>query len=341
VSTDTRFVSRPLSIDQLREWTDLYGAVLVADADDDIMDSDDLAEEFEYPLRDFARGSIAVYDGATMVGYCVLQPRNTADPVHEMRQFGGVRPEYRGLGIGGQMLAWTERAALELHGDRFGGRSLSLGGNCLDTNASARALFTEHGYLPARWFHQMTCDLSHDLDEPAISDGVQITGLTPDRYADALLVRNEAFRDHWAPDDKTPESWAFELSGRAFRPKFSFIADLNGEPMGLVLAHEYEAYNEAKGARDLYIPQVCTRRAGRKRGIASALLGTALRAAKADGFTTSTLDVDADSPTGAVGLYARLGFVTQATRIVHRKMISPVCSPGTATAPTSLGYSGS
>lgn len=321
MGTDTRFASRPLSPDQLREWARLYAAVLTADADNDIEGEDDLAQEFEDPLRDFARGSIAVYDDAAMAGYSVLVPRHAANPVHEMRQYGGVHPDYRGLGIGSRMLAWAEGAALDLHEERFAGRPLSLGVSCLATNASALALFADHGYTPARWFQQMTCDLSRAIDEPAVPDGVWITGLTQDRYADALLVRNEAFRDHWAPEDKTPESWAFELGVRAFRPKFSFIAYSGSEPAGLVLAHEYDAYNEAKGLRDLYIPQVATRRASRKRGIAAALLRTALTAAKADGFDTSTLDVDADSPTGAVGLYARLGYVTQSTRIVHRKML--------------------
>jgi mycothiol synthase len=321
VATDTKFARRPLSADQLRAWADLYLTVLAADDDDDIMGEDDLAEEFEDPLCDFERGSIAVYDGDAMIGYCVLVRRNAADPVHEMRQYGGVHPEYRGLGIGSEMLAWSERAAMTLHEERFAGRPLSLGGGCLDTSTSAISLFADHGYLPTRWFRQMTCDLARDIGQPTIPEGVQVTRLTDDRHADGLLVRNEAFRDHWAPDDTSPESWALHLAAKAYRPEFSFIADLDGAPMGLVLAHEYEAFNEAKGRRDLYIPQVATRRAGRKRGIASALLGTVLMAAKADGVDTATLDVDADSPTGAMGLYSRLGFVASHTSVIHRKML--------------------
>jgi len=319
VATETTFAYRPLSVDQVRAWAELYTAILVADADDDILGEDDLAEEFSEPYTDFARGSMAVYDGAAMVAYCVVYPRGTADPIHDMRQSGGVHPDYRNLGIGSQLIEWSEQAALQLHKERFDDQPVTLGGASLAKNTSAGALFADHGYLPTRWFHQMTRDLSADIPVPASPEGVEIVGFADERSADALLIRNEAFRDHWSPSDTTPESWAFHLRVRAFRPEYTFIAYLDGEPIGLVLAHEYEAYNKAKGIRDLYIPQVATRRAGRKRGIASALLTTTLTAAKVDGFDTATLDVDADSPTGAVGLYHRLEFVVRDTKIAHRK----------------------
>lgn len=321
MATETMLAYRPLSVDQVPAWADLYTAILVADADDDIMGEDDLADEFADPCTDFARGSIAVYDGAAMVAYCVVYPRGTAGSVHEMRQSGGVHPDYRNLGIGSQLIEWSEQAALELHNERFGDQPVTLGGSTLAKNISAGALLAGHGYLPSRWFHQMTRDLSGDIPAPVTPDGVVIVGFADERSADALLVRNESFRDHWAPSDLTPESWAFHLGLRAVRPEYSFIAYLNGEPAGLVMAREYEAYNKAKGIRDLYIPQVGTRRAGRKRGIASALLTTTLRAAKADGFDTATLDADADSPTGAFGLYQRLGFVVRDTKIAHRKLL--------------------
>lgn len=316
------FAYRPLSVDQVPAWADLYTAILVADADDDIMGEDDLADEFADPNTDFARGSMAVYDGAAMVAYCVVYRRATVGPVHEMRQSGGVHPDYRNLGVGSHLIEWSEQAALELHNERFGDRSVALAGSTLAKNISAGALLADHGYLPSRWFHQMTRNLSADIPALATPDGVVIVGFADERSADALLVRNESFRDHWAPSDMTPQSWAFHLGIRAFRPEYSFIAYLNGAPAGLVMAHEYEAYNKAKGIRDLYIPQVGTRRAVRKRGIASALLATTLTAAKADEFDTATLDVDADSLTGAVGLYERLGFVVRDTKIVHRKLLS-------------------
>ena len=321
MSTDTKFAQRPLSLDQTPAWADLYRAILDADADDDILGEEDLVEEFADPLNDFAGGSMAVYDGAVMVGYCTLYQRGSAEPVHEMRQSGGVHPDYRNLGIGSQLIDWSERAAVELHKKRFGDGPLALGGGCLAKNTSANALFAHQGYLPTRWFHQMTRDLSAALPIRETPDGVEIFAYGEDRSADALFVRNEAFRDHWAPVDTTKESWAFHLASRAFRPEYSFIAYLGGEPIGLVLANEFEAYNEAKGIRDLYIPQIGTRRSGRKRGIATALVTRTLAAAKADGYDTATLDVDADSPTGALGLYQQLGFAARDTTIMYRKML--------------------
>jgi ribosomal protein S18 acetylase RimI-like enzyme len=71
--------------------------------------------------------------------------------------------------------------------------------------------------------------------------------------------------------------------------------------------------------RDLYIPLLGTRRAARGRGIASTLLARALTGAGAAGFTAASLRVDADSLTGALGLYERAGFTVEHTSITQLK----------------------
>jgi GNAT superfamily N-acetyltransferase len=53
----------------------------------------------------------------------------------------------------------------------------------------------------------------------------------------------------------------------------------------------------------------------RGRGVASALIATALRAGAADGCVTAGLDVDSDNVTGALRLYERLGFTTTRTQV--------------------------
>ena len=147
-------------------------------------------------------------------------------------------------------------------------------------------------------------------------------------------MRNEAFRDHWGSTDDTAAQWAHFLAYSTFRPALSFLAYAGQEPLGIIFGHEYDAYTAATGRRDLSIPLVGTRRAGRKRGIASALLARALAEARAAGFATASLGVDADSPTGALGLYERAGFTVRETWIAELKAVlaaEPAGSPGRGT----------
>jgi mycothiol synthase len=289
------------------------------DRQDEHASVEETLEGFSDPGCDLPRGSIAAYDGGTMAGYGMLTARMAADPVHEMYVSGGVHPAYRRRGLGGRVLQWAEQAAPALHQERFGGQPLSLAGYTQASNARAVALYAAHGYTQARWFRGMRRDLSLPLPQAGVPDGIEIAGFTDARSPDAMLVRNESFRDHWGSTEYTEEGWRHAAGQQAFRPEFSFLAYGGGQPLGLVIGLEYAADTEASGRRDLDIPIVAVRRAGRKRGIASALLSRAMAEARAAGFGTASLGVDADSPSGAVGLYERLGFTATGTWISQRK----------------------
>jgi mycothiol synthase len=154
----------------------------------------------------------------------------------------------------------------------------------------------------------------------------------PDRWEDARLIRNDAFRDHWGTTEDPADAWAHFMEVSALRPELSFLAYSGGEPLGLVISLEYEAYNEATGRRDVYIALVGTRRAGRNRGTATALLLRALTGARAAGFASASLGVDADSPTGALGLYQRAGFTVELTSVTHTKPLLAAQPEGTPPA---------
>ena len=167
----------------------------------------------------------------------------------------------------------------------------------------------------------MLRDLSAPLPTVAVPAGVQVTGYAPGMAEHARLVRNESFRDHWGSTETSAESWAHFLAHGAFRPGLSFLAYEGPDPLGILLSHEHDAYLARTGRRDVHITLVGTRVAGRKRGIASALLATALSAARAEGYDQASLGVDADSLTGAVRLYERVGFTVDRTWISHRKRL--------------------
>jgi len=323
MSGDQVFSWRPLESGDAAEWARLLAAIQAADQTWDVFTKADLREFFGDPSLDFPHGSVAVFDGAIMAGYDVLLPRGAADPVHDMRSVAGVHPGYRRRGIGAGLLDWAERSAVPVHEQRFGGQPLSLSGSCRTDDAAASALFERRGYRPARWFHAMIRDLTAPVAPVPPLAGAEVLPLTPERFRDALLVRNEAFQDHWGSTETSAESWAHFLTSRTFRPASSFVAYDHGEPAGVIISHEYEGAVKAIGARDLHVAIVGTRRAARKRGLASALLTRVLADGQAAGFGTATLGVDADSPTGAVGVYERAAFTVHHTEVAHIKKLVP------------------
>ena len=77
--------------------------------------------------------------------------------------------------------------------------------------------------------------------------------------------------------------------------------------------------NERFGRDRVYVARVSVRRPWRRRGLARALLAGSLVAAREAGFTSASLGVDTDSPTGATALYESLGFVPEKTFTTYRK----------------------
>lgn len=196
-------------------WASLIAAIEAVDHQDENLGEEHLLEEFADPRVDFACGSVAVNDGPVMIGYCVLTSRGIADAVHEMRQSGGVHPAYRGRAIGSALLDWAQRAAVPILAERHAGRPLSPGGRCLARLDDAVALLLANGYQQARWFRRMVADLRDGIEERPAPADVEIVRFTAERSNDALLVRNEAFREHWGSTEQTEEGWGalHRLSG--------------------------------------------------------------------------------------------------------------------------------
>jgi mycothiol synthase len=272
-------------------------------------DEERLRRSFGDPNHDYERGSVAIFDGRALAGCGVLTLRAADDVRHD----GLVHPSYRGRGLGGALLDWAERAVRPLHADRFGARPVLLRSGCASEDDAAARLHQARGYRTVRVFWSMTRDLATPVEDAPLSDGLRVAGFTPELAADALLVRNEAFRDHWGSAEISAAQWAQRLDAAGFTPEYSYLVYQGAEPLGLLLSRQQD--------KDLFIGLVGTRRAGRKRGIATALLARVLSRAKAAGLATASLDVDSGSLTGAVGVYERAGFTVEASRTVYEKTL--------------------
>ncbi len=308
-------VWRPLRQTDLAAWHALLVAVESADGTGENYDTDDLAEELADPGMDFARDTLAAFDGPDMVAYAGMRTRPAAD-VGGMWLDSAVHPKARGRGIGTRLLAWQVLRGTEAHAESRADLPGELHIQIHERNKAKRDLHAAHGFAALRWFFELHCDLAVEPPVGSPPEGIAMVPFAPEYDGRVRAAYREAFADHWAamlPDDVM---WQQNFTGsRGFRPGLSFLALDGDEVAGFVLGYEYDADTAAKGFRAAWAGQVGTRRPWRGRGVASMLLRKFLAAARDDGHQRAELSVDSASPTGAVGLYERHGFVRADTWI--------------------------
>lgn len=110
----------------------------------------------------------------------------------------------------------------------------------------------------------------------------------------------------------------------SFRPQLSFLLRdaANGQIAGYLLSTFNEADLKATGVRDIHFSVIGTRREYRKRGVASTLIAHAVAQSRELGYQTASLMVDAENPTGALGVYERSGFECNRKYVTYNKVLS-------------------
>jgi mycothiol synthase len=104
-------------------------------------------------------------------------------------------------------------------------------------------------------------------------------------------------------------------------PELMVIAFDGDEIAAAVLNAIYPEENEALGVQRGWLDSVFTRRNWRRRGLAKALIVRSLHLLRERGMSLAVLGVDAENPSGALGLYESVGFVeVQRTRVWQRPM---------------------
>jgi mycothiol synthase len=239
------------------------------------------------------------------------------------QNFGFVHPDWRRSGIGGAMHRHNEGRLREIaagHSDVTPKWFESEGANADPGNA---ALLLGSGYQPARFFHDMVLPSLAAVSESPMPGGIQLRRASHDQYRAIWLAAAEAFRDHWGATEWTEEDWTrFEADPANADPALWRVGWAGDEIAGVVLTTVPAAENQQHGRARVYVNWVAVRRPWRRRGLARALLTGSLLGAREAGFTSANLGVDADSPTGATGLYESVGFRPEKTSTIFRKLLT-------------------
>jgi ribosomal protein S18 acetylase RimI-like enzyme len=267
------------------------------------------------PFLDLARDTRLVELDGAVVAWARVWCRDEREREARAYLFGGVDPAHRQQGIGSELLAWSIAAARARLEAAPAGIPRVLRGIAYAGRADALALFARHGLEPARFTDELLRALAEPTDA-VTTPGIAIVAWDDARSEDARVAENEAFSDHWGSAPRDPVAWRQDLTSHGARPDLSFLALDGDRVVGLCRNRFFPDDEAVTGRREAWIQNLSVVRSHRKRGIASALVVASIEAFRHAGFTHAALGVDSENPTGAYGLYERLGF-----RRMHRIVV--------------------
>jgi ribosomal protein S18 acetylase RimI-like enzyme len=233
--------------------------------------------------------------------------------------------------VAAALFAWADAAAVRVGTER------GLDEQQIDSGAFAgderqHRWLADAGYRKVRTWWQMTRPVAADeadLDSEA-GKGVRIRPVSRDGGGmpdedDLRTVHDileSAFADHFNSHEETFDEFLFRLrEDPGHRWDHWWIAELvDGdapEPAGALVGSVSEADGDAPDGS--YVEYIGVLQNARGRGVAKSLLATVIADAASRGRDRVGLEVDADSPTGADGLYVAMGWQTKyVTESWHR-----------------------
>jgi ribosomal protein S18 acetylase RimI-like enzyme len=251
------------------------------------------------------------WDGDALVAYTAILPRAPHDGAQHFLLFGDVDPERLGEGFGTQMFGRSLAVARRLHAEHGGGTRARFQTRALAGREDQARLLADHGLAVDRHNFLMFSDLT-DLPAAALPDDLVVASFDPATAEELRVAHNEAFADYPNGTAVDEETWSsFMVNAAHTRHDQSFVLRdprSDGTVAAYVFVHEYEIAPSGEAAREAYVAYVGTLPGYRGRGLATHLLAHTLRACRAAGFDTASLDVDTQNPTGALGIYERAGF---------------------------------
>jgi mycothiol synthase len=281
--------TRPLRTTDAAAVHRLMAAQELADIGEVAIEEADIVSDWAKPSHDLGARSIGVWDGDTLVAYAELMGADRADT--------SVLPSHRGRGIGTWLAHWLQDL-----GRRVGS---SVVGMPVPQGSPGDRLLAELGFR-VRWTSWvLRLPEGASIPERDLPEGYAIRTAGPDDLRAAHDVLEDAFLE-WSVREREPyEDFAAATSGRpGFEPwNLRVAVDDGGQVVGVSLVLVSD--NGATG----YVDRLAVRADQRGRGIAQALLVDSFAQARAHGTTTSELSTD--SRTGALGLYQRVGMMTE------------------------------
>ena len=243
---------------------------------------------------------VAVDRAGKVVGYAQV----TLEAPDVARSWGVVHPEHRGRGIGTSLLDHVEERAPELTATPS---SLRIQHAINAGDDAAAAMLRSRGLRPVHHFWHMQIDLDEPLEPGPSAGGIVIGGIDPEEDLAAIhALLDEAFAEDLSHHPSPFDRWVEEETGTPmYDPTLWLLARDTGVPVGVLTA----SAAEDRG----WVDYLAVSASHRGRGIGASLLRRSFAMFADRGIRRILVSVDAQNPTGATGVYERVGM-----RIVNR-----------------------
>jgi GNAT superfamily N-acetyltransferase len=306
----------------LKAMVRVFNAANVEDRIEERISGEALRNWVEHPSPHFDPGGdivLAVVDGE-VVGYGWTSWVDTTDGLREYATRGHMHPAWRRRRVGTALLRHNEARLGQLAAGHDSERPRTHAAYAPERRPGAVALLLGAGYQPVRYFFDMVRPTLDDIVVPEPPAGLEVRPIAGREQVRALFDADvEAFADHWGGFDASDASFESWLTDPDFDPSLFVVAfdgdQIAGAVTNTINRHENEALGRARGLLD----SVFTRRPWRGRGLAAALVARSLVLLRGRGMTSAWLGVDADNPTGALGVYKRAGFAVDLRSSEYRK----------------------
>jgi mycothiol synthase len=272
---------------------------------------------------DPARDAFLVEVDGALVATAESEWVDTTDGLREFRMGAMVNPAWRRRGIGTWLQHMLEEHTGGLAARYPSERPVVLGTWAADSETERIALVKRFGFEPVRYFFDMVRPSLDDIEEPVLPDGLDIRPVNAGQLKQLWDADVEAFLDHWGGFDGSDERFEQWKTDPKFDPSLFVLAWDGDEIAGGVTNEISEAENLAFNRKRGWLHSVFVRRPWRRRGLGRAIVLRSLQVFRGVGMTSAGLGVDADNPTGALGLYTGTGFEVEMRFTAYRKPMGP------------------
>jgi ribosomal protein S18 acetylase RimI-like enzyme len=258
-----------------------------------------------------------------VVGYSLVMWAVRPDGQHCYRHSAHLLPSWRGRGIRRALLRQSERRLAEIAAGHQAPGLSWFESHAASTERHWEDLLISEGYEPAQYRFRMVRHHLGEIPDLPLPEGLEVRPVGPEQTYTVWLAAKEAFREAWwyteeGWSDQRYEGWRRDPT---FDPSLWQVAWDGDQVAGMVLnyvnADENSRYSRKRG----YTETICVRIPWRRRGLARSLLARSFRVLQQQGMEEAALSVDAANPTGALRLYATMGFVVDKQVAMYRKRL--------------------